>query len=101
MLGNDARPDVSRAARREGDDDVDRFGRPDVGARGRGKGEQHHNKTPHDAIHSITWSARVSMVGGMARPSALAVLRLMTNSNLVGCCTGRSAGLAPLRILST
>jgi hypothetical protein len=28
-------------------------------------------------------------------------LRLMTSSNLVGCSTGRSAGLAPLRILST
>ena len=35
---------------------------------------------------------------GTARPSALAVLRLMTSSNLVGCWTGRSAGLAPLRI---
>ena len=33
----------------------------------------------------------------MVRPSALAVLRLMTNSNVVGCKTGRSAGLAPLR----
>jgi hypothetical protein len=27
---------------------------------------------------------------GIVRPSALAVVRLMTNSNLVGCCTGRS-----------
>jgi hypothetical protein len=26
-------------------------------------------------------------------------LRLMTNSNLVGCWTGKSVGLAPLRIL--
>ena len=33
--------------------------------------------------------------------SALAPLRMTMNSNLVGCCTGRSAGLAPLRILST
>ena len=31
-------------------------------------------------------------------PSALAVCRLMTNSNLVDCKTGRSAGFAPLRI---
>ena len=31
----------------------------------------------------------------------LAVLRLMTSSNLVGCWTGRSAGLAPFRILAT
>ena len=37
----------------------------------------------------------------MVSPSALAVLRLMTNSNVVGCSTGRSAGFAPLRILST
>jgi hypothetical protein len=29
-------------------------------------------------------------VSGMVRPSALAVLRLMTSSNLVGACTGRS-----------
>jgi hypothetical protein len=35
------------------------------------------------------------------RPSALAVLRLMTSSNFVGCSAGRSAGFAPLRILST
>ena len=35
------------------------------------------------------------------RPRSLAALRLMSNSNLVGSCTGRSAGLAPLAILST
>ena len=33
------------------------------------------------------------------RPSALAVFMLITSSNLVGCSTGRSEGLAPLRIL--
>src|SRR5436190_10424072 len=33
----------------------------------------------------------------MVRPNALAVLRLSTSSNLVGCSTGRSAGLASLR----
>ena len=32
----------------------------------------------------------------MVRPSALAVLRLMTSSNLVGACTGRSARLFTL-----
>jgi tripartite-type tricarboxylate transporter receptor subunit TctC len=31
--------------------------------------------------------------------SAFAVFRLMTNSNLVGCMTGNSAGFSPLRIL--
>ena len=45
--------------------------------------------------HSITSSARASSVGGMSRPSALAVLRLMTSSNLVGCTTGRSAAFRP------
>src|SRR5437016_960990 len=38
---------------------------------------------------------------GIVNPSALAVLRLTTSSNLVGCSTGRSAGLAPFKILST
>src|SRR5262245_34191639 len=51
--------------------------------------------------HSITRSAIASRPGGNVIPSALAVLRLMTNSNLVGCRTGRSAGLAPLRIRPT
>ena len=50
------------------------------------------------AFHSITSSARASRVGGMAIPTALAVLRLITSSNLVDCRTGRSAGLAPLRM---
>jgi hypothetical protein len=34
--------------------------------------------------HSITSSARASSVGGTVRPSALAVFRLMTSSNVVG-----------------
>jgi hypothetical protein len=50
--------------------------------------------------HSITSSARASSNGGMVRPSALAVLRLMISSNLLGCSIGRSAGFAPLKILS-
>jgi hypothetical protein len=52
-------------------------------------------------FHSITLSARRSIESGTVIPSALAVLRLITNSNLVGCSTGTLAGLAPLRILST
>src|SRR4051794_33692191 len=51
--------------------------------------------------HSITSSARASSVGGTAMPSALAVFILMISSKRVGCSTGRSAGRAPLRILST
>jgi len=55
----------------------------------------------HPGHHSITWSARSSSARGMVRPSALAALRLMISSNLIGCSTGRSAGLAPFKILST
>jgi len=40
------------------------------------------------------------IVGGTVTPIALAVLRLTRSSNFVGCSTGRSAGFAPLRILS-
>src|SRR5262245_32002648 len=49
----------------------------------------------------ITLFARASTSGGIVRPICFAALRLMTNSNFVACCTGKSAGLAPLRILST
>ena len=51
--------------------------------------------------YSITSSARPSTDGGIVSLSAFAVLRLMTSSNLLGCSTGRSPGLAPFRILST
>src|SRR5262245_49588648 len=46
------------------------------------------NRDELPPLHSITSSARASSEGGMARRTALAVLRLITNSNLVGCCTG-------------
>src|SRR5262249_39914252 len=46
--------------------------------------------------HSITSSAVASIVWGKFSPSALAVLRLMTNSNLSTFSTGKSAGAAPL-----
>src|SRR5262245_17799049 len=52
-------------------------------------------------FHSITSSARASSIGGTVRPSALAVFRLITNSYLVGACTGRLAGFSPLRMRST
>src|SRR5262249_55005844 len=51
---------------------------------------------PH---HSITSSAASSRPDGTSMPSALAVCRLMTSSNLVDWITGSSAGFAPLRIL--
>src|SRR5262245_24017874 len=49
--------------------------------------------------HSITSSARASNDGGIVRPSAFAVLMLMTSSNRVGCATARSAGFAPFNNL--
>src|SRR5262245_56635078 len=58
--------------------------------------EQRHELAP---LHSITSSARASSLAGICRSNALAVVSLITNSNLLGCMTGSSAGLAPLRTL--
>ena len=49
----------------------------------------------------MTLSARANTLGGIVKPICLAAFRLIMNSNFVGCSTGRSAGLAPFRILST
>ena len=51
--------------------------------------------------YSITSLALARSDGGTVRPSALAVLRLITSSYLVGACTGSSAGFSPLRMRST
>src|SRR5262249_44434027 len=51
------------------------------------------------AAHSITSSARTSSIGEISRPSALAVLRLMTSSSLVGNSMGKSATGVPSIIL--
>src|SRR4029077_5726457 len=53
------------------------------------------------ASYSMTSSARASSDGGTVMPSALAVLILTTISNLVGACTGRSAGFSPFKMRST
>jgi hypothetical protein len=50
--------------------------------------------------YSITSSASASKFGGISRPSALAVLRLIAISNFTGACAGRSAGLVPFRMRS-
>ena len=72
------------------------------GRKRRGEEAASHGTEECSALHySITWSARASREGGIVRPRAFAVFRLMNSSNLVGCSTGRSAALAPLRILST
>src|SRR5262249_42749455 len=52
-------------------------------------------------IYSITLSARRTSPAGISCPISFATSTLTTNSNLVGCSTGRSPGLAPRKILST
>src|SRR5262245_59454507 len=51
--------------------------------------------------HSITLSARIRSGSGIVTPIALAVVRLITISNLTGAWTGSSLGFAPLRMRST
>src|SRR4030095_12285581 len=51
--------------------------------------------------HLISLSARYNTFGGTVRLICLAVFRLILSSNFVGASTGKSAGFAPLRILST
>jgi hypothetical protein len=77
-------------ARRVAEVERGQHGEEDVGALSEGVGG-----------HWISSSARISTDCGIVSPRAFAVFMLMTSSNLVGCSTGRSAGLAPLRILST
>src|ERR1700730_5633091 len=59
--------------------------------------ERHRQAGGVLGVHSITSSARARSDGGTSRPSALAVLRLITKSNFVGCSTGMSPGAAPLK----
>jgi hypothetical protein len=49
-------------------------------------------------LYSTTSSTRVSSEDGTVRPSALAVLRLITNSYLVGAWTGRLAGIGRVTV---
>jgi len=57
------------------------------------------NAIRSEVIYSMISSASAERFGGTSMPSALAVLRLMTSSNLVDCTTGKSPGFSPLRIL--
>src|SRR5262249_9554108 len=69
---------------------------------GRRAAKQRNELAPlHLRDHSITSSARASSVSGTVRPSAFAVFRLISSSNLTGAGTGSSLGLAPRRIRST
>src|SRR5262249_23127558 len=63
--------------------------------------ERERARSVHRIAYSINSSARASSMGGMVMPSALAVLRLITSSNLVGAWTGKSPGFTPFRIRST
>jgi hypothetical protein len=56
---------------------------------------------PCSRLYLITSSAWKRMCGGMVRPRAFAVFKLMTSSNFMGCSTGRAAGLLPFRMRST
>src|SRR5262244_1749288 len=51
--------------------------------------------------YSTASSASASSVFGTLSPIAFAVFRLSTNRKCVGCSTGRSAGLVPLKMRST
>src|SRR5262245_29396208 len=63
--------------------------------RSRRAAEQRDELAP---FHSMTSSAVASSEGGRMRSSMRAVWRLITNSSLDDCTTGRSSGLAPLRM---
>ena len=62
---------------------------------------QKERKRSTPVHYSMTWSARSSSDGGIVRPSALAVLRLIVRSYRVGCSTGNSDAFAPRSSLST
>jgi hypothetical protein len=66
-----------------------------------GMGHKETHALQQRALYSIISSAVASSVDGMATPRALAVFKLITSSNLVGACTGSSAGFSPLRMRST
>src|SRR5262249_46501429 len=63
--------------------------------RGRRAAEEREERA---ALHSIPSSAATSSLSGTVRPSILAVCWLITSSNWLDCTTGKSSGLAPLRM---
>ena len=68
-----------------------------------GKSRIEHTAAKNVTIpyYSITSSASDRRLSEILTPSAFAVLRLITNSNLVTCITGRLAGFSPLRMRPT
>ena len=69
--------------------------------RGAGLGAALLEKQQIRQIYLMTLFARERNSGESVSPICFAAFKLMTNSNFVACCTGRSAGLAPFKILST
>src|ERR1035437_551903 len=61
-------------------------------------GQMHRSKM---YLYSITSSASSKNDSRTDRPSALAVLRFTTSSNLTGDCAAKLAGSSPLRMRST
>src|SRR4030095_15052415 len=68
-----------------------------------GRGREDGERREHDGPppHSITSSAAAISAGGTVSPIARAGARLTTSSNLVGSCTGMSAGCSPRRTRAT
>ena len=58
-----------------------------------------HMQRSKFGAYSITSSAATCRVCGTVRPSALAVLRLMTRSYVAGVINGKSTGCVPFKIL--
>ena len=54
-----------------------------------------------EQAYSITSSTRMSKIVGISRPSALAVRKLITRSNLVGSTNGSSTIFSPFRMRPT
>jgi hypothetical protein len=71
------------------------------GPRSAMNGVMHCNKRGVSVGYSITSLARMSNAGRKVMPSVLAVLRLRTRSNFIGCSIGSSPGFVPFRILPT
>ena len=63
--------------------------------------ERHGHGSRASTRYSITFVAWRRTTCGIVIPSCLAVFRFTVRLNFIGCCTGRSAGCAPFKILST
>src|SRR5262249_56898149 len=68
--------------------------------RERPRGRAAEQRYERATLHSITSSARCWRIQGTSRPSVLAVLRLITSSNLTGAWAGSSLACAPLTVRS-